>query len=271
MTELGFILLIICILLCLFVVLVERKFLAHAQRRFGPSIAGRNGWLQIILDLVKLATKELSILPNNMASVMPTLIAFFFVIQLLFIQNFIFGPSLFFFYNIDGVIFYHLILVLLSNIILLLIGFMSQSKYSLLGIFRAIVQIVSMDIFITVTYVLLVLNSNSGNFHDFSITQVTVYYIIIFSPLSFIFLIIMLLESKRAPFDHTETESEVVAGYAVEYSGIYLLTFYLVEYFHLIISANHFTICFFGGWSGLNLWSIIPIINVYYNEVFCLL
>jgi NADH:ubiquinone oxidoreductase subunit H len=182
-----------------------------------------------------------------MASVMPTLIAFFFVIQLLFIQNFIFGPSLFFFYNIDGVIFYHLILVLLSNIILLLIGFMSQSKYSLLGIFRAIVQIVSMDIFITVTYVLLVLNSNSGNFHDFSITQATVYYIIIFSPLSFIFLIIMLLESKRAPFDHTETESEVVAGYAVEYSGIYLLTFYLVEYFHLIISANHFTICFLGG------------------------
>jgi NADH:ubiquinone oxidoreductase subunit H len=49
------------------------------------------------------------------------------------------------------------------------------------------------------------------------------------------------------------------------------LTFYLVEYFHLIISANHFTICFLGGWSGLNLWSIIPIINVYYNDVFCLL
>ena len=63
----------------------------------------------------------------------------------------------------------------------------------------------------------------------------------------------LLLEAKRAPFDHIETESEVVSGYATEYSSIYLLVFYLIEYFHLIISANHFTICFLGGWA-LNLY-----------------
>jgi NADH-quinone oxidoreductase subunit H len=229
------------------VVLVERKFLAHAQRRFGPSIAGRNGWLQIVLDLVKLAVKEVFIVPNIVTTLVPMFIAFFYAIQLLFIQNFVFGPSLFFFYNLDGLIFYHLILVMLSNITLLSIGYVSQSKYSLLGVFRAVIHIITMDTVITVVYILLILSTNSGSFHDFVSVQTTYYFIIILSPLALLFVIILLLEAKRAPFDHVETESEVVSGYATEYSSIYLLIFYLIEYFHLVISANHFTICFLGG------------------------
>lgn len=251
LSEFSLILIIVFILFCLFVVLVERKFLAHAQRRFGPSIAGRNGYFQIILDLVKLATKELLILPNSLTSFVPALISLFFVNQILFIQNFIFAPSLMFLYNVDGVIFFHLILVMGSNIILIFIGFLSQSKYSLIGVFRGFVHVVSLDVYITVLYVLLVWLNSSGNFHDYSQNQTSTPVAILFSPLFFLFLIILLLESKRAPFDHVETETEVVAGYATEYSGIYLLTFYLVEYFHLIISANHFVILFLGGWVPL--------------------
>lgn len=247
MSEFALILTIVFILFCLFVVLVERKFLAHAQRRFGPSIAGRNGYFQIILDLVKLATKELLVLPNSLTSFVPALISLFFVNQILFIQNFIFSPSLMFLYNIDGVIFFHLILVMGSNIVLIFIGFLSQSKYSLIGVFRGFVHVVSLDVYITVLYVLLVWLNSSGNFHDYSQNQISTPTALLFSPLFFLFLIILLLESKRAPFDHVETETEVVAGYATEYSGIYLLTFYLVEYFHLIISANHFVILFLGG------------------------
>ena len=152
MTDLALILLIVFILFCLFVVLVERKFLAHAQRRFGPSIAGRNGWLQIVLDLIKLATKELFIIPSILTSIVPGLIGLFFTIQLLFIQNFVFAPSTMFLFNIEGMIFYHLVLVMLSNIILILIGFISQSKYSIIGVFRAFVHVISMDIFITLIY-----------------------------------------------------------------------------------------------------------------------
>lgn len=246
LSDFMLILLIIFVLFCLFTVLVERKFLAHAQRRFGPSIAGRNGWFQIVLDLVKLATKELFILPSSHTFAAPLLIALFFTNQLIFVQNFVFAPSLFLFNNLDGLIFYHLILVMFSNIILIMIGYISQSKYSLLGVFRAFVHVVSMDIFVTIVYVLLVLFSASGNFHDFAVSQTPTAFAFLMAPLSFVFLIILLLESKRAPFDHVETESEVVAGYATEYSGLYLLTFYLVEYFHLIISANHFTIVFLG-------------------------
>ncbi len=64
----------------------------------------------------------------------------------------------------------------------------------------------------------------------------------------------MLLEAKRTPFDQTETESEVVSGYQVEYSGPMLLIFYLAEYMHLVISAVHFTLFFFGGWACLKLF-----------------
>lgn len=204
------------------------------------------------MDLVKLATKELFVIPSFLTSFVPTLIAIFFVNQVLFVQNFIFAPSAFFFSNLDGLIFYHLILVMLSNIVLLLIGFLSQSKYSLMGVFRAVVHVVSMDIYITITYVLLVFFSFSGNFHDYTLTQYQAPFIFLLMPAGFMFFIIMLLESKRAPFDHVETEAEVVAGYATEYGGLYLLTFYLVEYFHLIIAANHFVIVFVGGWSLLN-------------------
>lgn len=246
MSDLALIVIICFILMCLFVVLTERKFLAFAQRRFGPSIAGRNGWFQILLDLVKLATKELFIIPSFLTSIIPTLIALFFVNQILFIQNFIFAPSMFFFNNLDGLIFYHLILVMFSNILLLVIGYVSQSKYSIIGVFRGLVHVVSMDVFVTITYVILVFIFFSGNFNDYAMTQNPTPLITLLAPLVYMFLIIMLLESKRAPFDHVETEAEVVAGYATEYGGIYLMSFYLVEYFHLIISANHFTILFFG-------------------------
>lgn len=156
---------------------------------------------------------------------------------------------MFFFNNLDGLIFYHLILVMASNILLLVIGYVSQSKYSIIGVFRGLVHVVSMDVFVTIVYVIVVFIFFSGNFNDYAISQNPTPLITLLAPLVYMFLIIMLLESKRAPFDHVETEAEVVAGYATEYGGIYLMSFYLVEYFHLIISANHFTILFFGAWN----------------------
>jgi len=125
-----------------------------------------------------------------------------------------------------------------------------------------------MDIYVTVTYVLVILNTNSGQFHDLAIAQYSVPNIILFFPAAFLFLILMLLESKRAPFDHVETESEVVAGYATEFSGIYLLTFYLVEYFHLIISANHFVIFFLGGWFLFSWFGLVLNTSLFFSSIY---
>jgi NADH-quinone oxidoreductase subunit H len=106
---------------------------------------------------------------------------------------------------------------------------------------------ISLDIFITVLYSLLVLSSQSANFHDFVLIQNTYWYILIYAPAASGFIVVLFLESKRAPFDHAETESEVVAGYSTEYNGPMLLMFFLAEYLHLIISALHFILFFWGG------------------------
>jgi len=136
---------------------------------------------------------------------------------------------------------------LLSNIFFVLVGFLSQSRYAIIGTVRSLVHVISLDIFITILYTLLVFNAQSANFHDFIINQNIYWFVFLYSPAAFAFIIILLLESKRTPFDHAETESEVVAGYSVEYSGGMLLIFYLAEYFHLIISAVPFVIFFLGG------------------------
>jgi NADH:ubiquinone oxidoreductase subunit H len=180
------------------------------------------------------------------------------------------GSNLFLFEKTDGLIFYHLIFVMMSNIILLLIGIYSQSKYSLMGVIRAVVHVISLDTFVTLVYILIIFVIQSGHFHDLVINQKIIIFFLLFSPISFGFLIIMLVEAKRAPFDHVETESEVVAGYATEHGSIFLLIFYLAEYMHLIISANHFTIFFLGGWSNVSIYSVFSILifNFYNNYIF---
>jgi len=150
--------------------------------------------------------------------------------------------------SLDSMILYHLILILFSNIFFSIVGLVSQSRYAIIGTVRGLVHVISLDIFVTIVYSLLVLSSQSANFHDFIVSQNSYWYIFLYTPASSGFIVILFLESKRAPFDHSETEAEVVAGYATEYNGPMLLMFYLAEYLHLIISSVHFIIFFLGGW-----------------------
>lgn len=160
--------------------------------------------------------------------------------------------------NLDSMILYHLILILFGNIFFTIVGLLSQSRYAIIGTVRSLVHVISLDIFITVIYSLLVCSSQSANFHDMVLTQNLYWFAILFSPASSGFLVLFLLESKRTPFDHAETESEVVAGYAVEYSGPMLLMIYLAEYLHLVISSIHFVIFFLGGWLTFEVCSLLP-------------
>lgn len=154
---------------------------------------------------------------------------------------------------------YHLILILFANIFFTVIGLLSQSRYAIIAIARSLVHVISLDIFVTVVYSLLVFSAQSTNFHDFVLAQNYFWFFILFSPIASGFVIIFLLESKRTPFDHAETEAEVVAGYATEYNGAMLLFLYLTEYIHLVIASVHFVIFFFGGWYFLSyLWFLPP-------------
>lgn len=171
MSESALILALITVFVTLFVVLLERKFLAYAQRRMGPAVMGRNGLFQIVLDLVKLVTKEIFLIPRNTTMLAPIFLSLLYSFQLSFSQNFIMGPSMFIFENVDSLILYHLILVLMSNVFFVLVGLLSQSKYAIIGTVRSLVHILSLDIFVTILYSLLVFSSQSANFHDFIINQ----------------------------------------------------------------------------------------------------
>ena len=233
----------------------------------GPTIMGRNGAFQILADLFKMLTKEIFIIPRPTTTLAPIFLSLLFATQLLFSLNFIWGPSMFLIDSVDSMVLYHLILVLLSNIFFSAVGLLSQSRYAIIGTVRGLVHVISLDIFITVIYSLLVLSSQSANFHDFVITQSSTWYLFLFAPIASSFVVLLFLESKRAPFDHAETESEVVAGYSTEYNGPMLLMFFLAEYLHLIISALHFILFFGGGWWSMDLFSLLTPIWLSYCDL----
>lgn len=234
----------------------------------GPTLMGRNGAFQILADLFKMLTKEIFLIPRPSTVMAPIFLSLLFVTQLLFALNFVWGPSMFLVDSIDSMILYHLVLVLLSNIFFSVVGFLSQSRYAIIGTVRGLVHMLSLDIFITVLYSLLVLSSQSANFHDFVLAQSTYWYIIIYAPAASGFVVVLFLESKRAPFDHAETESEVVAGYSTEYNGPMLLMFFLAEYLHLVIAAIHFILFFTGGWMGFELLSLLPPVFAAYHDAY---
>jgi NADH-quinone oxidoreductase subunit H len=144
---------------------------------------------------------------------------------------------------------------------------LSHSRYAIIATIRGLVHVISLDIFVTILYSVLVLSSQSTNFHDFIINQTDYWYFVLYAPAASSFIIVLFLESKRAPFDHSETESEVVAGYATEYNGPMLLMFFLCEYLHLIIASIHFCIFFLGGWLSLNYLTILFPFFLPYNDL----
>lgn len=256
-----------CVLLTLFVVLTERKLLAFSQRRMGPTLMGRNGAFQILADLFKMLTKEIFLIPRPTTVAAPIFLSLLFATQLLFTLNFVWGPSLYLLESIDSMVLYHLVLILFSNIFFSIVGLLSQSRYAIIATVRGLVHVISLDIFITVLYSLLVLISQSTHFHDFVILQSTHWNFFLYAPAASSFVIVLFLESKRAPFDHAETESEVVSGYATEYNGPMLLMFFLCEYLHLIISSIQFSMFFIGGWYTFKIMSILPALMSSYHDV----
>ena len=247
--------------------LTERKLLAFTHRRMGPTLMGRNGAFQILADLFKMLTKEIFLIPRPTTVAAPIFLSLLFATQLLFSMNFIWGPSMFIVESVDSMVLYHLILILLSNIFFSIVGLLSQSRYAIISTIRGLVHVISLDIFITVLYSLLVLVSQSTNFHDFILTQSTYWNFFLYAPAASSFVVVLFLESKRAPFDHAETESEVVAGYSTEYNGPMLLLIFLCEYLHLIISSVQFSIFFIGGWLAFNSFSILPAFISSYHDI----
>ena len=239
-----------------YLTLAERKIIGFMQLRLGPNRTGWFGVLQPIADALKLLTKEI-ILPSAadrflfliapILSIMPA-IAAWAVIP--FTDQLVLS-------NIDASLLYVMALTSFGIYGIMIAGWASNSKYALLGAMRAGAQIISYELGMGFALVGVLMVSGSLNLVDIVMQQKTGLLGIgagsIFSwnwlplfPLCLVYFISGLAESNRAPFDVAEGESEIVAGFHVEYSGMGFAIFFLAEYANMILIACLCTLMFFG-------------------------
>lgn len=229
---------------------VERKFVAKIQLRVGPQYAGRfEGVLQNFADLIKLLFKEITVpysadklifwtAPFALMAVAGALLGLIPLSPTTYIAN----PSV-------GAIFVFAILGF-SPIIVLLAGWASNSKYPLLGGLRALHQLVSYEIPMILSILGVVVLSGTLNLIGIVNAQGGVWYIILQPIGAAVFFIAALAELERIPFDLPEADSELVAGWQTEYSGMLFGTFILANYIRFYALSALFTIFFLGGWLG---------------------
>jgi NAD(P)H-quinone oxidoreductase subunit 1 len=235
----------------LVVVWLERKISAAAQQRIGPEYAGPLGVLQPVADGIKLVFKE-DIIPAKADSVLFTLGPIIVVLPV-FLSYLIvpFGQNLII-TNLGVGIFLWIALSSIVPIGLLMSGYASNNKYSLLGGLRAAAQSISYEIPLAFSVLAIVMMSNSLSTIDI-VQQQADYGILGWNiwrqPVGLIvFWIAALAECERLPFDLPEAEEELVAGYQTEYAGMKFGLFYLGSYVNLVLSSLIFSVLYLGGW-----------------------
>ncbi len=239
------------LLLCVaYVTYAERKIIGYIQVRVGPNRVGPKGWLQPIADVMKLAFKEI-IIPSNanrflfisapVLSIAPALAAWAVVP---FTDKLVLA-------NIDASLLYILALTSLGVYGVIIAGWASNSKYAFLGAMRSAAQIVAYEIAMGFALVGLLMVSGSLNLVQIVEGQtggLHQWYLWPLLPLFLVYFISGVAETNRAPFDVAEGESEIVAGFHVEYSGMTFAVFFVAEYANMVLIATLAALLFLGGW-----------------------
>ncbi len=250
-----------------YLTLAERKIIGYIQCRIGPNRVGPRGLLQPIADAMKLMLKEV-VVPQGASrklfliapvlSLAPSLAAWAVIP---FSAELVLA-------DLNAGLLYILALTSLSVYGVIIAGWASNSKYALLGAMRSAAQIVSYEIAMGFALVGVLVTAGSLNLGDIVRAQsgsVLHWYWLPLLPLMVIYFISAVAETNRAPFDVAEGESEIVAGFHVEYSGITFSIFFLAEYATMILVSVLAAIMFFGGW--LSPFAGIPLLDEVFATV----
>lgn len=242
--------------------LIERKILSLIQRRVGPYFVGYKGRLQYIADALKLFIKG-ALIPSESNKfwfiTIPSILA---AVCYSFWMNSMWAPSLSLF-EIEYNMVYASILSILFSFGILLTGYFSKNKYALLGSLRCGLVVLNLEIFLGLLILNLVFITESFCFSVFVIYQEFLWFFFLYFGVLGLIIIVFLLETSRAPFDLAEAETELVAGYFVEFGGFYFGVYYLGEYLHLFFFSSVISILIFGGWELPN-FLIFLFLNLYY-------
>jgi NADH-quinone oxidoreductase subunit H len=242
-----FILIVPVLIIMAYLTFAERKVIGYIQLRTGPTKTGPFGLLQAFADALKLMHKEI-IMPessNRIIFFLAPVIIFVFNIGAWCVMPLSARGALI---NSDVSLIFLLACSSLGAYGIILGGWSSKSEYPLLGALRSIAQIISYEIALGFIILTIIISSGSTNLKDIVDAQKHCWYFIPHLPLAFMFFVITLAETNRAPFDLPESESELVSGYNVEYSSMPFALFFLGEYVGMILMSTFTTLLFFGGW-----------------------
>jgi NADH-quinone oxidoreductase subunit H len=257
----GIILVMMPVIATLTLTWMERKVIGRIQNRIGPNRVGPWGIFQAIADAVKMLIKE-DIVPDGADKPVFNLAPIFIVVAAALLWAVIpFGQNLI---GVDlniGVL-YIIAIGSISTIAVIMAGWASNNKFALLGAFRVVAQLLSYEVPMVLSIAAVVLLVGSMSMAAIVEQQVVPFVIVL--PVGFIvYLLAAAAETGRAPFDLLEADSEIVAGYFVEYSGLKFGWFYIAEYGNLLAVSAIATTLFLGGWRGPFV-SSLPILGPLY-------
>lgn len=248
----SIILMLIVTLIIASLTLLERKFLSLVQRRVGPNYVGYKGRLQYLADALKLFLKGVVVPSNSSAFFFITMPSLAGAVCYTFWINSVWGPSLSIL-DIEYNIVYATLLSVLFGLCVMLTGYFSKNKFTVIAGIRAAILMINLEIFLGIIFLACCFLSESFSFLAFINYQEMFWFIVLFFLLTSNIILVFLLEVNRAPFDLAEAESELVTGYTTEFGGFYFALFYLGEYFHLFFFSSVISILFFGGWENISL------------------
>jgi len=244
------ILIILLLLIVVFMTLLERHIIGSIQKRKGPNVIGPEGFFQALADGLKLLTKE-SIYPSDSNRTL-----FFMSCVIALVLGFIgwsivpFGENASLSNPTLGLL-YLLAVSSLSVYTIIMSGWASNSKYALIGVLRTTSQMLSYELCISTIILTVFFFTKSLNLEYIVLLQIKygVWLIFPLGPIAFIYYVCLLAETNRHPFDLPEAESELVAGYLIEFGAFLYSCFAIAEYLHILLANTIFVIIFLGGWS----------------------